>query len=219
MVQTNEKQRFALIPVSTPPPPSDMSEPFPDPLNPAHHLIRATQGHSLPIANANLLTPVLVSDPDCPALAVHGTYEARWEQILKSGGLRPMGRQHVHFAPGVSSLPTAESALLAPTPTHDKTVHPPPPEPESSTDFDAPAVSTPGEQPPKVISGMRKDATVLVWVDVRRSLQEAGLKWWRSANGVLLTEGDEEGKVGLEWIVKAEKRIDGEVIWWGKEPT
>ena len=40
----------------------------------------------------------------------------------------------------------------------------------------------------KVRSGMRSDAQILIYIDIRRSL-EAGMKWWRSENGVLLTEG------------------------------
>lgn len=100
-----------------------------------------------------------------------------------------MGRQHVHFAPGISS---SDPRTSSPTST---------PDPSASI----------SAEPPRIISGMRNDATVLVWVDVRGSL-EAGLKWWRSANGVLLTEGDEEGKVGLGWVVRAERR-GGKVIW------
>lgn len=64
-----------------------------------------------------------------------------------------------------------------------------------------------------VISGMRSTADVLVWVDLRRSAQEGGLRWWKSENGVVLTEGDDKGMVGLEWIVKVEKRGTGEVVW------
>lgn len=65
----------------------------------------------------------------------------------------------------------------------------------------------------QVISGMRSTADALVWVDVRRSAQEGGLQWWKSENGVVLTEGNEKGMVGLEWIVRVEKRATGEVIW------
>lgn len=57
------------------------------------------------------------------------------------------------------------------------------------------------QAPEPVISGMRASATVLVWVDVRRSLA-AGMRWWRSANGVVLTEGDHDGVVRLEWVCR-----------------
>ena len=69
----------------------------------------------------------------------------------------------------------------------------------------------------KVISGMRKGASMLIWVDVKRSLEEGGLKWWRSENGVVLTEGDEDGVVRLEWVKRVVRRGTGEVLWVGKE--
>jgi len=68
----------------------------------------------------------------------------------------------------------------------------------------------------KVISGMRSSASVFVWVDVRRSVEEGGLKWWRSANGVVLTEGDERGFVRLKWIKRVVQEGKG-VIWRGEK--
>jgi len=67
----------------------------------------------------------------------------------------------------------------------------------------------------KVISGMRKDASVLIWVDVVRSGEK--MRWWRSANGVVLTEGDEEGVVPLEFVKRVVRRGTGEVIWRPEE--
>ncbi|KFZ01357.1 hypothetical protein V501_10044, partial [Pseudogymnoascus sp. VKM F-4519 (FW-2642)] len=37
-----------------------------------------------------------------------------------------------------------------------------------------------------VVSGMRNDAEVLIYVDVRKSLEEGGTSWWVSDNGVVL---------------------------------
>lgn len=65
----------------------------------------------------------------------------------------------------------------------------------------------------KVVSGMRKGSSVLVWVDARKSAEEGGLKWWRSANGVVLTEGDGSGVVGLEWFKKVVDRKSGKLVW------
>ena len=64
----------------------------------------------------------------------------------------------------------------------------------------------------KVISGMRASATTLLWIDVARSINEGGLKWWRSDNGVILTEGDAQGMVKMDWVEKVESRT-GEVLW------
>lgn len=70
-----------------------------------------------------------------------------------------------------------------------------------------------GEQ---VVSGMRSSADVLVWVDVKRSAREGGIRWWKSENGVVLTEGDGKGEVGLQWVSRVERRGTGEVIWKGE---
>lgn len=94
-----------------------------------------------------------------------------------------MGRQHVHFA-----LRVPDGAL----PASD------------------PLVGTSNIATP-VISGMRATAQILIWVDVKRSLA-GGLKWWKSANGVILTEGDANKFVPMEWVNRVERR-GGELIW------
>lgn len=75
----------------------------------------------------------------------------------------------------------------------------------------------------QVISGMRASASILVWVDVKRSAEEGGLKWWRSNNGVVLTEGDEKGVVKMEWVERVERRGKGtgeaQSIWKRGEET
>ena len=65
----------------------------------------------------------------------------------------------------------------------------------------------------KVISGMRANATVLIWVNVARSMDEGGLKWWRSDNGVILTEGDVQGTVSMEWVDRVEMKGTAETLW------
>ena len=64
-----------------------------------------------------------------------------------------------------------------------------------------------------VISGMRKDASVLVWVDVKKAMEEGELNWWRSSNGVVLTEGDAKGMVEVKFVKRVVKRGTGKVIW------
>lgn len=80
----------------------------------------------------------------------------------------------------------------------------------------------------KLLSGMRQGASTMIWVDVKKSL-EGGVKWWRSENGVFLTEGLETGVVvgsgdggverrekilGFEWFRWVERRGDkGQVLW------
>ncbi|TEY20392.1 hypothetical protein BOTCAL_1787g00010 [Botryotinia calthae] len=165
-VTDNAKQRFSMKPnPSLPEPPSPSSE------NPADWMIRANQGHSIAIDSAALLIPITLEAGNIPEICVHGTYFAFYEEILKSGGLKKMGRNHVHFGTGV---------------------------PEDGG----------------VVSGMRGDAEMLIYVDVKRCLEEEPeVKWWVSENGVILTEGDGEGVVGTRFWKRVEGRREGGVLW------
>jgi len=66
----------------------------------------------------------------------------------------------------------------------------------------------------EVISGMRSDAEVLVYVDVERSIREGGLKWWMSDNGVVLTEGNEEGMVEKKFFKEVVGRRQNVGVLW-----
>lgn len=69
------------------------------------------------------------------------------------------------------------------------------------------------EEKAGVISGMRNDAELLVYVDIRKSLEDETL-WWISENGVILTEGDENGLVTTKYWTKVEgRRQDVGVLW------
>ena len=158
-VAENDKQRLAMKVAS--PGVSDAST------DPRDWLIRANQGHSIVFESEALHEPVTLGN--VPGTVVHGTYFAFWPEIVASGGLKPMGRNHVHCATGV---------------------------PEEK-----------GEG--KVVSGMRGDAELLVYVDVEGALREGGMKWWLSENGVVLTEGGEGGVVGLKWFKEVRVRNPG----------
>lgn len=182
VVVENDKQRFVLIPASlaplaTPPaatPTFSGATPVPQGLpvsdapstaaasdDPWVYLIRASQGHSIPLSNECLnLTPLsLAAHPT----AVHGTFYPSYEAIISCGYLSRMGRNHIHLA-------TAETG---------------------------------------VTSGMRGDAEVLVFVDVRRAVEDGGLKFWLSENGVVLTEGDAEGRLDLKFVDRIVDRRNG----------
>ncbi|KAH6897050.1 KptA family-domain-containing protein [Thelonectria olida] len=142
-VTSSDKQRFSLKPnPETNPSLSTTS------VNPADYLIRANQGHSIKLDSAAHLEAITLADANVPPRVLHGTYFYFWPKIVESGGLKSMGRNHVHCSTG-----------------------------------------TPEEG---VVSGMRRDAELVIEVDVEASLHD-GVKWWRSDNGVLLTEGDEQG--------------------------
>ncbi|KAF2857916.1 phosphotransferase KptA/Tpt1, partial [Piedraia hortae CBS 480.64] len=136
-------------------------------------LIRANQGHSINIGTEGLLEPV--TEENLPQTAVHGTTNQAWVKIEESGGLKPMGRNHVHFATGL---------------------------PEGFGEGN-------GDEAP-VISGMRMSSTVLIFLDVAKALEQ-GLKLWRSENGVILTEGNEEGLVPLSLFARVEHRKKGKI--------
>ncbi|KAH8752531.1 KptA family-domain-containing protein [Diaporthe sp. PMI_573] len=163
----NEKQRFAMKPAAAGEGATDGST------DPSHWLIRANQGHSIKLESEALLRPVTLEADNVPPVVVHGTYFAFWPRIVESGGLRRMGRTHVHCSTG---LPDDEQG---------------------------------------VISGMRRDAEVLVYIDVRRSLEDGAMTWWISDNGVVLTEGvGEEGLVPAKYFKEVVgRKEDAGTLW------
>ncbi|XP_034398756.1 tRNA 2'-phosphotransferase 1 isoform X1 [Cyclopterus lumpus] len=62
------------------------------------------------------------------------------------------------------------------------------------------APGLPGEE--GVISGMRKDCDLAVYIDVFKALAD-GIEFFWSDNGVLLTEGDAEGKLLPKYFSRA----------------
>ena len=152
--------------------------------NPANFLIRATQGHSIKTVDAaSFLEPLSLSDESkIPDTVVHGTFHSTWPSILQSGGLRCMGRNHIHFAAG----PSLESVLA---------VH-----------NDDAAKGNPKPDESRVISGMRRDAQVLIYIDIRKALA-AGVPFWRSENGVILSEGIHVAKDGEDEKKGEEQKV------------
>jgi 2'-phosphotransferase len=64
--------------------------------------IRANQGHSIAGIDPNQLSTRLSADElaDIPTI-VHGTYKEPWK-VIQTKGLCKMGRNHIHFAPGLA---------------------------------------------------------------------------------------------------------------------
>jgi 2'-phosphotransferase len=178
VVAADEKQRYSMVPKPGADATSD---------KPTDFLIRANQGHSVKMESEGLLTPV--TKDNMPASAVHGTTHGAWSLIVTSGGLKTMGRNHVHFASG---LPAGFKSVA---------------EDGESADNAAP-----------VISGMRKTSTILVFLDLAKAM-DAGLVFGMSDNGVVLTEGNKAGLVPLEFFQRVEDRTglgvlvqDGKVV-------
>ncbi|KAF9885745.1 hypothetical protein FE257_012630 [Aspergillus nanangensis] len=160
-------------------------------VEPSHYLIRATQGHSIKSVDAASFQEKLTLEDESklPATVVHGTFHSVWPAILSSGGLRCMGRNQIHFATG-PSLDSVLSQISTAGPTNDS----------------------------HVISGMRRDAQVLIYIDVKKALA-AGCPFWRSENEVILSEGMATGDGGpnvvpLEFFdVVVERRRGLGKIW------
>ncbi|KAF2738757.1 hypothetical protein EJ04DRAFT_509329 [Polyplosphaeria fusca] len=190
VVADNDKQRFSMIvaarlddasALQSPPVEkleAEAFDPIPESEEPRDYLIRANQGHSIKVDAEGLLVPITREAGNVPECCVHGTDEAAWRLIVKSGGLRRMGRNHIHFAAG---LPKGFTSVV-----------------------DGAEEEEEKEQPP-VISGMRKSSTVLVYVDVDAAL-EAGIKFFVSENGVVLSEGNEKGFLPYEFFRRVESR-------------
>ena len=210
IVANNNKQRFSLIPIapfrqqhqpdkdnaiSLEPskntirdaiPPMTEATP-PDTDDPSFYLIRANQGHSLAsVETEDLLTPITLEN--APEMIVHGTTAKAWNLILQSGGLKPMGRNHVHFASGIPAglgNDAHEGAVgqLGDTASKDA-----------------------GTASGAVISGMRNTSNILIYIDLSKAMNEGGLKFWRSENGVILCAGNEEGIILIKYFRRVENR-------------
>ncbi|KAL5115398.1 tRNA 2'-phosphotransferase [Pleosporales sp. CAS-2024a] len=153
--------------------------------NAADYLIRANQGHSIKVDVEGLLAPITLEAGNVPDTVVHGTDEPAWRLIMKSGGLRRMGRNHIHFASG---LPAGFKSLAVDTASAEE------------------------KEAAPVISGMRKNSTVLIYIDIQAALA-AGIKFYISENGVILTEGNDKGFLSYEFFKRVESRKkDGGVL-------
>jgi 2'-phosphotransferase len=202
----------------------DVDDPDPDP---AHFLIRAAQGHSLAIEQeTGLYTPL--TPETAPPAVVHGTYRKAWPLILRSGGLKRMGRTHIHFAPAEpppaaaysNSSSSGSGSVEDPAPPL-----PPPPPPNQPDQPDQPSSSRSGKSTAPaekaVVSGMRASAEISVYVDVRAAMRRApAVRWWRAGNGVVLTAGDPAtGVLASELFSLAVLKSDGRVLWQHGKPV
>lgn len=198
VVADNAKQRFALKPTDPAADPETSSS------DPAKWLIRANQGHSIALVDEGLHTPITLEAGNIPEIVVHGTYFAFWPLIVEAGGLKKMTRQHVHFGTGL--LPQDDGGTTTGQggngDGNSKSA-----EAEVKDDGDE-------KKQPTAISGMRSDAELLVFADVAQSLRDGGIKWWISANGVVLTDGNADGVVPLKYFREVRGRRQGVGVLW-----
>jgi 2'-phosphotransferase len=189
IVESNEKQRFKMIPIGEVADLEGAEESLSAPhiitssTDASQWLIRANQGHSINVDEDGLLEPVTL-ESEVPSTVVHGTTAKAWPLIISSGGLKKMTRNHVHFAPG---LPSGFKSLAEASSTGDE-----------------------GKKEP-VISGMRNSSSILIFIDVRQAL-ESGIKFWRSANGVILSNGNDKGVIPTQYFQRVEDRKTGRLV-------
>ncbi|CAE7231553.1 trpt1, partial [Symbiodinium pilosum] len=134
------------------------------------------------VLDSELLQPIQRAE-DLP-ICIHGTYFSKWSpkrkcqvQIwkqIKEEGLKPMGRNHIHFVPHEVGSRT-------------------------------------------VISGMREDCSIAIYLDVAKTLQK-GIKLYRSANDVILTRGDQSGTIPPELFQRVVEIKTGRCLWPVEEP-
>lgn len=169
------------------------------------------------VSDEGLLIPLTTESKDLPRIFVHGTRKQLWQQILRSGGLRPMTRQHIHFATGVPAqlcatfkLPQGETNNSAGEGKANgkKAV----PEEAETTEV---AALPDKKDAPIVLSGMRNTSTLLIFLDFKRAL-ENGLKFFMSENGVVLCAGNEKGVVPVEFFERVVETGGGILVKDGK---
>lgn len=64
----------------------------------------------------------------------------------------------------------------------------------------------------EVISGMRTDCQIIVEIDTVKAMN-AGIKFFRSENQVILTPGDNLGILGPQFFKRVTSRADGRQVW------
>lgn len=67
--------------------------------------------------------------------------------------------------------------------------------------------------PELTVLGMRNSANILVYIDVQKAL-DAGIKFSLSANGVVLTEGDEAGYLRPQFFQRVTDKKGNELSGW-----
>ncbi|KAF9690753.1 hypothetical protein EKO04_010988 [Ascochyta lentis] len=212
VVRENEKQRFSMVRVGEEGKEGgeeeggegkgkgegEGEEEANDPFN---YLIRANQGHSIKIDTEGLLTPITVAANNIPNSVIHGTDDRAWPLILQSGGLRRMTRNHIHFASGLprgfGPLTTTSTTSTSPPATSKET------EDKETEDK---------EHPAPVISGMRTSSTILIHINTPAALA-AGIPFFVSQNGVILSAGNEEGVLPYSFFERVERRKTGGAGW------
>jgi 2'-phosphotransferase len=126
-------------------------------------------------------------------VAIHGTTLKAWNQIgmirlylisqiltpvhIAQKGLSVMGRNHIHIAAG---KPGTSGVISG----------------KNYMSFHSSIAET--------CLGMRTSSQILIYIDAAKAMAD-GIKFYISANGVILTKGNEEGFLLKEYFLKVER--------------
>jgi 2'-phosphotransferase len=96
-----------------------------------------------------------------------------------------MKRNHIHLAQGIAdqNVVSGKSFLLGLLPLHTCNI-----------------------RASNIFLGMRQSADILIFIDVQKAI-DAGFKFLLSSNGVVLTEGNDDGYLPTEFFQRVEQRI------------
>lgn len=125
--------------------------------------------------------------------AIHGTKGEFLGSIL-SGGLKTMSRSHIHFTRGIT-ITTLRSME----------------EKGTLGELRSYTTGNADESFPVVRGGARQSANVLIVIDCRKAMEDAGILFTISENDVVLSTG-RNGKISPQYF-KAIIDVDRGVIW------
>lgn len=146
--------------------------------------IRANQGHKKEWGLKMDMKEITISkDENERIFAIHGTYNRHWKSILRNG-LKRMERQHIHFVFGNK-------------------------ENNNTNKNDEKKISQ--NRIKMIQAGIRRSAEILLFVDMKACIRD-GIRFFESANGVVLSSGNEDGVIPPKYFFKAIDSKTGEKI-------
>ncbi|NXV97377.1 TRPT1 phosphotransferase, partial [Calonectris borealis] len=131
------------------------------------------------------LTPLRTPEALPPTLA-HGTRRRLWAPI-RAGGLAPMGRTHIHLAPGLPGDPGVRSGMRLDS--------------EIAIIIDGPRALAGEGGPQRRGGGGRRWGYPGIRVTPPAPPAD-GIPFFRSANGVILTPGDATGRLPPKYFLR-----------------
>ncbi|KAG0678448.1 hypothetical protein C6P42_000487 [Pichia californica] len=191
IVEENNKKRFKLIKIKNNNNNNDYNDDDDD------YFISALQGHSISSINLTYqmkeLNPMI--DSDWPTFICHGTFIEKLPLIKSSGGLSKMNRNHIHFS---NSIPSQFLKYI----------------PNISNDNNNNNNNNNNNLSEKIaISGIRSNANILIFLNIKKIRNNSNLKFFKSLNDVILTPGNDNGIITLDYIDFIIHKDHGIIDW------